>query len=96
LFGKRGRAWLSEQALPLDEQLTIEGSLRQLDFLAGELEAVERAIAELIVEDQDVRRLVTIPGVDVVTASTLRAVIGASAASPRRGSWSATWACTRR
>jgi transposase len=76
LFGKRGRAWLSEQALPLDERLTIEGSLRQLDFLAGELGAVDRAIAELVVEDEDVRRLMTIPGVDVVTASTLRAVIG--------------------
>jgi transposase len=76
LFGKRGRAWLSEQVLPLDERLTIEGSLRQLDFLAGELEAIDRAIAELIVEDRDVRRLMTIPGVDVVTASTLRAVIG--------------------
>ncbi|MBD0283739.1 MAG: transposase [Thermoleophilaceae bacterium] len=43
LFAKRGRAWLSEQALPLDERLTIDGSLRRLDFLGGELEAVERA-----------------------------------------------------
>ena len=33
-------------------------------------------IAEQVLDDPDVRRLMTIPGIDVVTASTLRAVIG--------------------
>jgi transposase len=86
LFGKRGRDWLCAQVLPLDERLTIEGSLRQLDFLGGELEVVDRAIAESIVDDEDVRRLMTIPGVDVVTAATLRTVIGdvSRFPSPRR------------
>lgn len=37
LFGHRGRAWLAEQQLPLDERLTVDGCLRQLDFLAEEL-----------------------------------------------------------
>jgi hypothetical protein len=33
-------------------------------------------IAQQVVADEDVRRLMTIPGVDVTTAATLRAVIG--------------------
>ena len=76
LFGRRGRAWLAEQALPIDERPTLDGALRQLDFVAGELGQVDRVIAEQVLDDPDVRRLMTIPGIDVVTASTLRAVIG--------------------
>jgi transposase len=76
LFGRDGRAWLAEQALPIDERLTVDGCLRQLDFLGQELEAIDRTIAEQVVDDEDVRRLMTIPGVDVITATTLRAVIG--------------------
>jgi transposase len=76
LFGREGRGWLAEQALPIDERLTVDGCLRQLDFLGDELAAVDRVIAEQIVADEDVRRLMTIPGVDVTTAATLRAVIG--------------------
>ena len=34
LFGRRGRAWLAEQALPIDERPTLDGALRQLDFVA--------------------------------------------------------------
>jgi transposase len=75
-FGKKGREWLAAQQLPLDERLTVDGCLRQLDFLGEELAAVDRVIAGLAVVDADVRRLMTIPGVDVTTASTLAAVIG--------------------
>jgi transposase len=75
-FGKKGREWLAAQQLPLDERLTVDGCLRQLDFLGQELAAVDRIIAGLAVNDADVRRLMTIPGVDVTTASTLVAVIG--------------------
>jgi transposase len=75
-FSGKGRAWMLEQQLPVDERLTLEAGLRQLDFLGDELAQVDRVIAEQVVDDQDVRRLLTIPGVDVVTASTLVAVIG--------------------
>jgi transposase len=34
LFGRRGRAWLAEQELPIDERLSVDGSLRQLEVLA--------------------------------------------------------------
>ncbi len=76
LFGRQGRVWLDAQELPIDERLTLDGALRQLDFLGDELAAVDRVIAQEAVGDQDVRRLMTIPGIDITTASTLAAVIG--------------------
>ena len=75
-FGKAGRAWLERLELPLDERQTLEGCLRQLDFLGGELALVERAIAEAALASREIQRLMTIPGVDVTTAATLVAVIG--------------------
>ncbi|MCA1700010.1 MAG: IS110 family transposase [Actinobacteria bacterium] len=75
-FGAKGRAWIAEQILPIDERLTVDGCLRQLDFLGDELAQIDAVIAQQVLGDDDVRRLMTIPGVDVVTATTLVAVIG--------------------
>ena len=36
-FGSKGRAWIAEQQLPVDERLTVDAALRQLDFLGDEL-----------------------------------------------------------
>lgn len=36
-FGKKGRAWIAAQRLPVDERLTVDAGLRQLDFLGEEL-----------------------------------------------------------
>lgn len=75
-FGAKGRAWIAEQLLPIDERLTVDGCLRQLDFLGDELAQIDAVIAQQVLGDDDVRRLMTIPGIDVVTATTLIAVIG--------------------
>jgi transposase len=75
-FGKKGRAWIAAQQLPIDERLTVDGCLRQLDFFGDELAEIDRLIAQQVLGDEDVRRLMTIPGIDVVTAATLVAVIG--------------------
>jgi transposase len=76
VFGKAGRAWLAALALGLDERETVDAGLRQLDFLQGELAHVDRALAEQALESVEIRRLMTIPGVDVTTAATLMAAIG--------------------
>ena len=76
MFGVKGRAWLADQELPIDERLTLDACLRQLDFLGEELAAVDRIIAERTLDNPDVARLMTIPGIDVTTAATLAAVIG--------------------
>ncbi len=75
-FGRKGRIWLAAQELPADERLTVDAALRQLDFLSEELAQIDRLVAVEAQGDEDVRRLLTIPGVDVTTAVTLVAVIG--------------------
>ena len=75
-FGKKGREWIAAQQLPIDERLTVDGCLRQLDFLSAELAQIDEIIAQQALGDEDTRRLMTIPGIDVVCAATLVAVIG--------------------
>jgi transposase len=75
-FGRKGRVWIAEQQLPIDERLTVNAGLRQLDFVAGELAQIDQVIAQQVLADEDVRRLMTIPGIDVITASTLVAAVG--------------------
>lgn len=70
-FGKRGRAWLDEQRLAFDEQTTVQGCLRQIAFLDGEVAIIEKVLAEHALKSPEIRRLMTIPGVDLVVASTL-------------------------
>lgn len=76
LFGKRGRAWLTDQPLPLDERLGIEQRLREIDRLGEDLVVVERTLAQATEEDAQVARLLTITGVNVAVAIALRAAIG--------------------
>ena len=75
-FGKAGRAWLAALELPVDERLTLEGCLRQIDFLSGEIAALDREIARLALEWPEVLRLMTVPGVNVQTAAAFMASIG--------------------
>ena len=70
-FGKKGREWIAAQQLPIDERLTVDGCLRQLDFLGAELAQIDEIIAQQALGDEDTRRLMTIPGIDVVCAATL-------------------------
>jgi hypothetical protein len=50
-FGKKGRAWIAEQQLPIDERLTVAAGLRQLDFVAGELAQIDELIAQQALDD---------------------------------------------
>ncbi|MGH2991164.1 MAG: IS110 family transposase [Solirubrobacterales bacterium] len=76
LFGKRGREWLARLELPAEEQETVSSCLRQIDFLDEELASCERELATWASESPDARRLMTIPGVDVVSAAALMSAIG--------------------
>jgi transposase len=76
LFGKRGRAWLSSLELPADERDAIESDLRRLNFSLNERALLDAKIARIALESPQIRRLMTIPGVDVVAAATMMAVIG--------------------
>ena len=76
LFGVKGRAWLAELALPEEERETVDSALRQVEFLDSEIGEVERLIASAALESPEVRRLMTVPGVNVIVAATFLAAIG--------------------
>jgi transposase len=76
LFGAAGRRWLAAQRLPVDEREMVEACLRGVDFLDGEIAAIDRALAELVLASDEMRRLLTLPGVNFVTAAALMAAIG--------------------
>ena len=75
-FGKAGRCWLAELDLPVDERLTLDGCLRQVDFLDTEVAALDAEIAKQALAWPEVLRLMTVPGVNVQTAATFMASIG--------------------
>ena len=74
--GSAGRRWLGEQELPVDEREMLEACLRGIDFLDREVAAIDRALAELVLASAELRRLLTLPGVNVVAACVLLAAIG--------------------
>jgi transposase len=76
LFGVKGREWLRGLELPLEEAETLDSCLRQVEFLNGEIAAVERHIAGQALDSPEARRLMTVPGVNVICAATFLAAIG--------------------
>jgi transposase len=76
LFGKKGRAWLAELELPIEERETLDSGLRQIDFLDEEVALVERTVAHDALNWPDARRLMTVPGVNLIVAVTFLATIG--------------------
>lgn len=76
LFGKRGRAWLAEQPLPLDERLGVEQRLRELDRLGEDRATIDRQVGEAVLEDARIHQLLTITGVNTTVAIGLIAAIG--------------------
>jgi transposase len=76
LFGKQGRRWLESLELPDEEQETVEGCLRQLDFCESEIATIEQRIATEALASPEIRRLMTVPGVNVICAATFMAAVG--------------------
>jgi transposase len=75
-FGTGGRRWLATLELPADERLTLDGCLRQVDFLDAEVGALDGEIAKQALAWPEVLRLMSVPGVNVQTAATFMASIG--------------------
>ncbi len=76
LFGHKGRSWLAEQALPADERQAVAALLRQLDFHAQELKLIDVELGHVALGSGDVKRLMTIPGVDATVALSIVAAVG--------------------
>ena len=76
LFGIKGRSWLANQDLPMDEQVAVDALLRQIDFHAQELRIIDAALAHVALAREEVLRLMTIPGIDATVGLSLVAVVG--------------------
>src|SRR2546422_6529334 len=76
VFGKRGREWLAAIELPADESETVECCLREVDFLDCEVGLIDRELARQALSSPQIRRLMTVPGVSLVSAATVGAGVG--------------------
>lgn len=76
LFAQLGRQWLDRQMLPDDERAAIERHLRELDRLGQDLNALDRDVAQAVMDNPAVKRLLTITGVNLIVAAGLVAAIG--------------------
>jgi transposase len=76
LFGVKGRKWLRQLSLPPEEQETIQAALRHIAFLDREIEQVERMVAKQLLTWPEAKRLMTVPGVNLIAAATFLAAVG--------------------
>ena len=76
LFGLEGRRWLEALELPVCERETLDSALRQIDFLDQEIAEADRVIAVDALGSAEIRRLMSVPGVNVICAATFMAAVG--------------------
>ena len=76
LFGAKGRAWLAELELALEERETVASGIRQVEFLDQEIAQVEQLIAQVALQSPEIKRLMTVPGVNAIVAASFLAAIG--------------------
>jgi hypothetical protein len=76
LFGVKGRRWLVALELPLEERESVDAAMRHIEFLDAEIAAVERLIAQQARSWPEIKRLMTVPGVNVIGAASFIAAVG--------------------
>ena len=76
LFGVKGRAWLAGLKLPLEERESVDAGIRHVEFPDSEIAAVERLIAQQSLSWPEIRRLMTVPGVNLICAASFIAAVG--------------------
>jgi transposase len=76
LFGVSGRRWLAALELPVEERESVDAGLRHVAFMDSEIAAVDRLIARQALSWPEIRRLMTVPGVNLICAATFLAAIG--------------------
>jgi transposase len=85
LFGVRGLAWLAELELPADERETVDACLRHIAFLDREIGELEMQLAAAVLASPPMRRLLTLPGVNSVSAAAFMAAVGDISRFPTAG-----------
>jgi transposase len=76
LFCQQGRQWLRELALDPEGRASLDSDLRLLEYLEEEITKQEKILSELAYRDQQVKLLMTLPGISRTVALTLLGVLG--------------------
>jgi transposase len=76
VFGAAGRRWLAALQLSPDESETVDSCLREVDFLDSEVRLIERELAAQGLASPEIRRLMSVPGVSLVSAAAFVASVG--------------------
>jgi transposase len=76
VFGPAGRKWLAALPLADDERTLLARYLGELERASMQLAELDKSLAQQSLDDPRARRLMTIPGVSSVVASTILASIG--------------------
>jgi transposase len=76
LFGVKGRHWLAGLELPLEERESVDAGIRHVEFLDTEIAAAEKLIAQQALSWPEIRRLMTVPGVNLICAASFIAAVG--------------------
>ena len=76
LFNAAGLDWLATVELDEQGRTLIDSDLRQLEFLQGEIDLLDAELARRGHENESVKLLMTLPGVDVATAHAVLAAWG--------------------
>jgi transposase len=76
VFGVEGMETLSEIELPSNEKKVLARHMMELKILLNQEEEMQREMAKIGQDNEDVKLLMTIPGIDYYTAIALIAEIG--------------------
>ena len=76
LFGKQGKDFLCSLSVPEICRMALDGYLSVLDELEQQMKPVNKKIVVSAKDDEDVRLLITIPGVGYYGALLIRSEIG--------------------
>jgi transposase len=97
-FGRQGRKLIERclDLLPAQTRWTTERLLQQLDETQGQIEQIEKRMAEVFEETEAVRLLMTLPGVGFILAVVISQEIGEARRFGRAEQWAAYGGTTPR
>lgn len=76
LFGTKGRTWLAAVQVPEIDRMELDTITRMLDLVQLEQDCIALRLDQYAHENEDIKRLITLPGIDVTTAHAMLASIG--------------------
>lgn len=76
LFSDENEPWWKELPVSILEKVRIESDLATLAFAEGQIQSLEKRMAEWGAKETDVTRMMQITGIGLITAVTLMAAIG--------------------